>query len=186
MTLDTEQTLQGVKNFEGNIGVRTISTDITYNLPTDKTIIWTLHGNKGDMRMYMYNSSLLLGIQPFATGGGLDVANNGNVTCENSLTVRGSAFLTALSVSNKTTFNGNVVINGSNRITSSIISQKDLTDTMIAPVGTNDQRYIKYLSMTEAEYKALSEKANNCIYYLTDKSMWAIGDKEIVTSDMPA
>lgn len=50
----------------------------------------------------------------------------------------------------------------------------------------SDQRYIKYLSMTEAEYKALGEKANNCIYYLTDKSMWAIGDKEIVTSDMPA
>lgn len=186
VTLDTEQTLQGVKNFEGNIGVRTISTDITYNLPTDKTIIWTLHGNTGDMRMYMYNSTLLLGIQPSATGGGLDVANNGNVTCENSLTVRGNAFLAALYVSNKTTFNGNVVITGSNRITSSIISQKDLTDTMIAPVGTNDQRYIKYLSMTEAEYKALGEKANNCIYYLTDKSMWAIGDKEIVTSDMPA
>lgn len=45
---------------------------------------------------------------------------------------------------------------------------------------------MRYVEKTEAEYKALSEKANNCIYYLTDKSMWAIGDKEIVTSDMPA
>lgn len=186
VTLDTEQTLQGVKNFEGNIGVRTISSDITYNLPTDKTVIWLLHGNNGDMWMYMYNSSRLTGIQPTDKGGGFDIGSNGNVTCENSFSVRGNAFLTSLYVSAKTTFNGNVVITGENRITSSIISQKDLTDTMIAPVGTNDQRYIKYLSMTEAEYKALGEKANNCIYYLTDKSMWAIGDKEIVTSDMPA
>lgn len=45
---------------------------------------------------------------------------------------------------------------------------------------------IKFSSLTKAEYDALETKSNSTIYFLTDKSMWAIGDKEIVTSDMPA
>ena len=45
---------------------------------------------------------------------------------------------------------------------------------------------IKFVSMTVAEYKALETKSPSTIYHLTDVSMWAIGDQEIVTSNMPA
>lgn len=65
-------------------------------------------------------------------------------------------------------------------------ANKNYVDANITQVKSMLEQTMRYVEMTEAEYKALSEKANNCIYYLTDKSMWAIGDKEIVTSDMPA
>lgn len=65
-------------------------------------------------------------------------------------------------------------------------ANKNYVDTNIIQVKSLLEKTMGYVEMTEAEYNALSEKANNCIYYLTDKSMWAIGDKEIVTSDMPA
>lgn len=65
-------------------------------------------------------------------------------------------------------------------------ANKNYVDANIIQVKSLLETTMLYVEMTEAEYKALGEKANNCIYYLTDKSMWAIGDKEIVTSDMPA
>ena len=65
-------------------------------------------------------------------------------------------------------------------------ANKNYVDANIIQVKSMLEQTMRYVEMTEAEYNALSEKANNCIYYLTDKSMWAIGDKEIVTSDMPA
>ena len=65
-------------------------------------------------------------------------------------------------------------------------ANKNYVDANIIQVKSLLETTMRYVEKTEAEYKALSEKANNCIYYLTDKSMWAIGDKEIVTSDMPA
>lgn len=45
---------------------------------------------------------------------------------------------------------------------------------------------IKFSSLTKAEYNALETKSNSTIYFLTDLNMWAIGDKKLVTSDMPA
>lgn len=65
-------------------------------------------------------------------------------------------------------------------------ANKRYVDANISQVEGLLETTMCYVEKTEAEYNALSEKANNCIYYLTDKSMWAIGDKEIVTSDMPA
>lgn len=65
-------------------------------------------------------------------------------------------------------------------------ANKNYVDANIIQVKSMLEKTMGYVEMTEAEYNALSEKANNCIYYLTDKSMWAIGNKEIVTSDMPA
>lgn len=65
-------------------------------------------------------------------------------------------------------------------------ANKNYVDANIIQVKSLLEKTMGYVEMTEAEYNALSEKANNCIYYLTDKSMWAIGDKKIVTSDMPA
>lgn len=65
-------------------------------------------------------------------------------------------------------------------------ANKNYVDAHITQVKSMLETTMGYEEMTEAEYNALSEKANNCIYYLTDKSMWAIGDKKIVTSDMPA
>lgn len=65
-------------------------------------------------------------------------------------------------------------------------ANKNYVDANIIQVKSLLEKTMRYEEMTEAEYNALSEKANNCIYYLTDNSMWAIGDREIVTSDMPA
>jgi hypothetical protein len=65
-------------------------------------------------------------------------------------------------------------------------ANKNYVDANIIQVKSLLENTMRYVEMTEAEYNALSEKANNCIYYLTDKSMWAIGDKLLVTSDMPA
>lgn len=65
-------------------------------------------------------------------------------------------------------------------------ANKNYVDANIIQVKSLLETTMRYTEMTKAEYNALSEKANNCIYYLTDKSMWAIGDKELVTSDMPA
>lgn len=65
-------------------------------------------------------------------------------------------------------------------------ANKNYVDANIIQVKSMLKTTMGYTEMTDAEYNALSEKANNCIYYLTDKSMWAIGDKKIVTSDMPA
>lgn len=45
---------------------------------------------------------------------------------------------------------------------------------------------IRFSSLTKAEYDALETKSNSTIYFLTDLNMWAIGDKKLVTSDMPA
>lgn len=45
---------------------------------------------------------------------------------------------------------------------------------------------IRFSSLTKAEYDALETKSNSTIYFLTDQNMWAIGGKELVTSDMPA
>lgn len=50
----------------------------------------------------------------------------------------------------------------------------------------NDQRYIKFVELTEAEYKELETKSVSTIYYLSDIAMWTIGDKEIITSDITA
>lgn len=65
-------------------------------------------------------------------------------------------------------------------------ANKNYVDAHIIQVKSLLETTMRYTEMTKAEYNALSEKANNCIYYLTDQSMWAIGDKELVTSDMPA
>lgn len=65
-------------------------------------------------------------------------------------------------------------------------ANKNYVDANIIQVKSMLEQTMRYVEMTEAEYNALSEKANNCIYYLTDKSMWAIGDKAIILPDMPA
>lgn len=65
-------------------------------------------------------------------------------------------------------------------------ANKNYVDANIVQVKSMLEQTMRYVEMTEAEYNALSEKANNCIYYLTDQNMWAIGDKKLVTSDMPA
>lgn len=63
-------------------------------------------------------------------------------------------------------------------------ANKQYVDTSVV-TGIN-QLAIKFSSLTKAEYDALETKSNSTIYFLTDQNMWAIGDKEIVTSDMPA
>lgn len=44
-----------------------------------------------------------------------------------------------------------------------------------------------FIKLKKKEFnKALETKSPSTIYHLTDVSMWAIGDQEIVTSNMPA
>lgn len=63
-----------------------------------------------------------------------------------------------------------------------------LTDNMGVNVAMGDARYAKVVSLTKAAYTALTTKDPTTIYLITDTTprMWAIGDMEIVTSDMPA
>ena len=63
-------------------------------------------------------------------------------------------------------------------------ANKQYVDTSIVTGIT--KLAIKFSSLTKAEYNALETKSNSTIYFLTDQNMWAIGDKKIVTSDMPA
>lgn len=66
------------------------------------------------------------------------------------------------------------------------VSKGYVDETIQQNLNTTLEGVIKFVSMTEAEYKALETKSPSTIYYLTDVSMWAIGDQEIVTSNMPA
>lgn len=63
-------------------------------------------------------------------------------------------------------------------------ANKQYVDTSV--VAGITQLAIKFSSLTKAGYDALETKSNSTIYFLTDQNMWAIGGKEIVTSDMPA
>ena len=62
-------------------------------------------------------------------------------------------------------------------------ANKQYVDTSVVTGIT--QLAIKFSSLTKAEYDALETKSNSTIYFLTDQNMWFIGDKEIVTSDIP-
>lgn len=63
-----------------------------------------------------------------------------------------------------------------------------LTDNMGVNVGMGDARYAKIVTTTKAAYTALATKDPTTIYLITDTTprMWAIGDMEIVTADVPA
>lgn len=63
-----------------------------------------------------------------------------------------------------------------------------LTDNMGVNVAMGDARYAKIVTTTKAAYTALAIKDPTTIYLITDTTprMWAIGDMEIVTSDVPA
>lgn len=67
------------------------------------------------------------------------------------------------------------------------------TDSVFDPttgvnIETGDARYLKFVSTTKAAYTALATKDPTTIYLITDTTprMWAIGDMEIVTADVPA
>lgn len=63
-----------------------------------------------------------------------------------------------------------------------------LTDNMGVNVAMGDARYAKIVTTTKAAYTALATKDPTTIYLITDTTprMWAIGDMEIVTADVPA
>lgn len=98
----------------------------------------------------------------------------------------GVTFSQSFTVAQTATFNGTVALGNSAKISGSVLEESDITDTTYIPVGNSDQRYIKYKELTKADYEALETKSNSTIYFLTDQTMWAIGTKELVTSDMPA
>lgn len=55
-------------------------------------------------------------------------------------------------------------------------------------IETGDARYLKFVSTTKAAYDALTPKDSGTVYFLSDTTppSWAIGDKEIVTTDFLA
>lgn len=72
------------------------------------------------------------------------------------------------------------------QLTDEAVSKGYVDETIQQNLNTTLEGVIKFVSMTKAEYKALETKSPSTIYHLTDVSMWAIGDQEIVTSNMPA
>lgn len=64
----------------------------------------------------------------------------------------------------------------------------DPDPTDVLSVKEMDARYAKIVTTTKAAYTALATKDPTTIYLITDTipRMWAIGDMEIVTADMPA
>lgn len=200
-------------NVQETLEIDKLETDVTGLTPL-KIDLFTFKNKNSpnhDMRLYQYTTTSLIGIQGVAQGGGFNVNLNGGVTCESSLLVRGgitshsgvtiSQSLTVLGIAN---FGGGFVVisDSSGDLNKTIEIKSDTGGVAIsAPpvIGTlydddravytridNDQRYIKFVELTEAEYKELETKSVSTIYYLSDIAMWAIGDKEIVTSDITA
>lgn len=200
-------------NVQETLEIDKLETDVTGLTPLKIDLFTFKNKNRPnhDMRLYQYTTTSLIGIQGVVQGGGFNVNLNGGVTCESSLLVRGgitshsgvtiSQSLTVLGIVD---FRGGFVTisdsSGDLDKTIEIKSDTGGTTISIPPViGTlydddravysridNDQRYIKFVELTEVEYKELETKSVSTIYYLSDIAMWAIGDKEIVTSDITA
>lgn len=68
------------------------------------------------------------------------------------------------------------------------MASADPDPTDVLSVKEMDARYAKIVTTTKAAYTALATKDPTTIYLITDTTprMWAIGDMEIVTSDVPA
>lgn len=68
------------------------------------------------------------------------------------------------------------------------MASADPDPTDVLSVKEMDARYAKVVSLTKAAYTALATKDPTTIYLITDTTprMWAIGDMEIVTADVPA
>lgn len=68
------------------------------------------------------------------------------------------------------------------------MASADPDPTDVLNVKEMDARYAKVVSLTKAAYTALATKDPTTIYLITDTTprMWAIGDMEIVTADVPA
>lgn len=137
------------------------------------------------------NGHLTLTAKAFTSG--ITIQNNGwAVTnsagqCNGGYIFRGGVtFSQTITVAQTATFNGTVALGNSAKISGSVLDEASISDTTYIPVGNSDQRYIKYKELTKADYDALETKSNSTIYFLTDQTMWAIGTKELVTSDMPA
>ena len=145
------------------------------------------------MKMYQYKSTVVIGFQPSDVGAGIAINAQGTSAMNGSGIINGPAsfmsgvtFSQSLTVAQTATFNDSVTLGNSAKISGPTLSESVISDTTYIPVGNSDQRYIKYKELTKADYDALETKSNSTIYFLTDQTMWAIGTKELVTSDMPA
>lgn len=200
-------------NVQETLEIDKLETDVTGLTPLKINLFTFKNKNSPnhDMRLYQYTTTSLIGIQGVVQGGGFNVNLNGGVTCESSLLVRGgitshsgvtiSQSLTVLGFAN---FRGSVlnISDSSGDLDKTVEIKSDTGGTVISVppvIGSlydddravysridNDQRYIKFVELTEAEYKELETKSVSTIYYLSDIAMWAIGDKEIITSDITA
>lgn len=200
-------------NIQETLEIDKLETDITGLTPL-KIDLFTFKNKNSpnhDMRLYQYTTTSLVGIQGVVQGGGFNVNLNGGVTCESSLLVRGG-----ITSQSGVTINQSLIVLGigsfrggtlnisdsSGDLDKTIEIKSDTGGTAISVppvIGSlydddravysridNDQRYIKFVELTEAEYKELETKSVSTIYYLSDIAMWTIGDKEIITSDITA
>lgn len=200
-------------NIQETLEIDKLETDITGLTPL-KIDLFTFKNKNSpnhDMRLYQYTTTSLVGIQGVVQGGGFNVNLNGGVTCESSLLVRGGiTSQSGVTINQSLTVLGGVnfmggtlnISDSSGDLDKTIEIKSDTGGTVISVppvIGSlydddravysridNDQRYIKFVELTEAEYKELETKSVSTIYYLSDIAMWAIGDKEIITSDITA
>lgn len=200
-------------NIQETLEIDKLETDITGLTPL-KIDLFTFKNKNSpnhDMRLYQYTTTSLIGIQGVVQGGGFNVNLNGGVTCESSLLVRGGitshsgvTINQSLTVLGGVNFRGSVlnISDSSGDLDKTIEIKSDTGGTAVSVppvIGSlydsdravysridNDQRYIKFVELTEAEYKELETKSVSTIYYLSDIAMWTIGDKEIITSDITA
>lgn len=200
-------------NIQETLEIDKLETDITGLTPLKIDLFTFKNKNRPnhDMRLYQYTTTSLVGIQGVVQGGGFNVNLNGGVTCESSLLVRGG-----ITSQSGVTINQSLIVLGigsfrggtlnisdsSGDLDKTIEIKSDTGGTAISVppvIGSlydddravysridNDQRYIKFVELTEAEYKELETKSVSTIYYLSDIAMWTIGDKEIITSDITA
>lgn len=200
-------------NVQETLEIDKLETDVTGLTPL-KIDLFTFKNKNSpnhDMRLYQYTTTSLIGIQGVVQGGGFNVNLNGGVTCESSLLVRGGitshsgvTISQSLTVLGGVDFRGSVlnISDSSGDLGKTIEIKSDTGGTVVSVppvIGSlydddravysridNDQRYIKFVELTEAEYKELETKSVSTIYYLSDIAMWTIGDKEIITSDITA
>lgn len=155
--------------------------------------LWELQSLNGGCLITQTIPSGNLTITAKAFTSGITIQNNGwAITnsagqCNGGYIFRGGVtFSQTITVAQTATFNSTVALGNSAKISGSVLDEASISDTAYIPVGNSDQRYIKYKELTKADYDALETKSNSTIYFLTDQTRWAIGTKELVTSDMPA
>lgn len=181
-------------SLQETVAITKFTSDIS-KIPSAQSpvTLWELQSLNDGCLITQTNPSGHLTLTAKAFTSGITIQNNGWAITNSAgqsnggyIFRAGVTFSQTITVAQTATFNGMVALGNSAKISGSVLDEASISDTTYIPVGNSDQRYIKYKELTKADYDALETKSNSTIYFLTDQTMWAIGTKELVTSDMPA